>query len=74
VRIEIRWAAEDLGRNLIFLERAAGVLKGVICEVAKKLAEGLGPVEGTAIQKPLNFEKAQLPVCYMPCYTHGNRG
>jgi pyruvate/2-oxoglutarate dehydrogenase complex dihydrolipoamide dehydrogenase (E3) component len=44
--IEIGRAPEDLGRNLILLERDARVLDGVVGEITQQLAERLGPVQG----------------------------
>ena len=47
--------AEDLRRNLIFLERNAWVVEGILGQIAEKLAERFGPMEGMACDEPVNL-------------------
>jgi hypothetical protein len=49
LRVKLGLSAENLGRNLIFLERDPRFSDRVVCQIAKKLAERLGAVKGMAV-------------------------
>jgi hypothetical protein len=61
LRIESGWATEDLRGDLILLERDAGMIEGVLGEVAKQFAERLRGVEAMTINKFLYLLEALLP-------------
>jgi hypothetical protein len=73
LRIKLGRSAENLSRNLIFLERDSRFADRVVCKIAKKLAERLGAVKSMAVNQPVNFDQARLNASYMLCYGHGNR-
>jgi hypothetical protein len=73
MRIEVCRASEDLGCDLIFLERNAWMFNGVLAEVAEQLAKRFGTMKGMAVDQPLDFDEARFRAGYMACYTHGNR-
>jgi hypothetical protein len=51
MRIEVLLAPEEFCRNLVLLGGSAGMLQGVMSQIAEKLAERLGAVEGVAAQE-----------------------
>ena len=55
-------AAEDLRRDLIFLNRNAGMFYGLSGEVTKKFAERFGAMERMAIDQALDFRQELGPV------------
>src|SRR5882724_997243 len=57
MRIEVFLAPEDLGGNLILLRRDAGMFKGMVRQVLKKLAERLRAMERMAREKPLDLRE-----------------
>src|ERR1700691_2037149 len=56
-RVEVRGAAEFLGRNLMLLEGCSGMLDGVVRQVAKQLAERLRPMEHAAVRDLLHLSQ-----------------
>ena len=61
LRIESSWTTQNLGRDLIFLERDAGVIEGVLRQIAEQFAEGFRAVEAMAFGKSLYLLEALLP-------------
>jgi hypothetical protein len=61
LRIESRWATQDLGRDLIFLKRDPRVIEGVLGQVAKQLAQRFRAVQAMAFGKSLYLLEALLP-------------
>ena len=59
--IESRGAAEDFGRDLVFLERDARMIQGMFGEVAEQLAQGFGGVQAMTINKFIYLLEALLP-------------
>ena len=51
LRIESCRAAQDLGRDLVFLERDPGVIEGVLGQIAKQLAQRFRTAEAMTIGK-----------------------
>ncbi len=71
MRIESGGAAQNLGGNLVFLERDAGVIEGMLGEVAEQLAEGFRAVEAMAFCKSLYLLEALFPTDRESvCYSH----
>jgi hypothetical protein len=50
MRIEVLLPPKDLGRNLVFLRRCAGVIQRKGREIAKQLAEGFRAMESMAAE------------------------
>jgi hypothetical protein len=70
MRIKTRRPAEDLGGDLIFLQRNARVFDRVIGEVTKEFAESLGTVERMTVYQPLYLEKTGFYIGYMTSNAH----
>ena len=60
LRIESCRAAQDLGRDLVFLERDPRVIEGVLSQIAKQLAQRFRAVQAMAFGKPLYLLEALL--------------
>src|SRR6266851_52804 len=75
LRIEIGLAAEDLGRDLVLLERSTGMIEGMLGKIAKQLAERFGAVQRMAAGKPFYLSKFLSAVGHLDsCYIHVTRG
>jgi hypothetical protein len=61
LRIKSRGAAQNFGGNLILLERDAGMIQGVFCQIAEQFAQGFRTVEAMTIGKPIYLLEALLP-------------
>jgi hypothetical protein len=61
LRVESRWPAQYLRRNLVFLQGNSGVIEGVFSEVAQQFAEGFGRVKAMAFNKFIYLLEALLP-------------
>ena len=59
--IESGGAAQNLGGNLVLLERNAGVIEGVFSEVPEQFAEGFRTVKAMAFNKFIYLLEALLP-------------
>src|ERR1043166_6452556 len=57
---EYQIAAQDLGRDLVFLERDPRVIEGVLSQIAKQLAQRFRAVQAMAFGKPLYLLEALL--------------
>jgi hypothetical protein len=55
LRIEVIGTAEDLGGNLIFLQRGAWLREFVLCQIAKQLAKGFGFTKCVTVNELLNL-------------------
>ena len=59
--IESGGAAEDFGRDLVFLQREARMIQGMLGEVAEQLAQGFRGVQAMTINKFIYLLEALLP-------------
>ena len=59
--IEAGGAAQDFGGDLVFLEADAGVIEGVLSEVAEEFAQGFRAVKAMAFNKFIYLLEALLP-------------
>ena len=71
--IEVGRAAENLGRDLIFLE-GPGMPQRVVGQIPQQLAKRFGSVKGVAVHQPLDLDEAQFRVGYVTCHTHLTEG
>ena|SRR5205814_1977158 len=53
--IEVRRAAEDLGRNLILLDGSAGMVERMLGEIAQEFAQLFGAMEGMAVHQLIDL-------------------
>ena len=72
--IKIGRAAEDLSRDLIFLEGNSGMLQRVVRKIAQQLAKRLGTMERMAVHQPLDLNEPHFRVGYVTCHTHVTEG
>src|SRR6266568_3206940 len=70
VRIEIRGAAEDFGRDLIFLKRHSGILQRMVSQITQQLTKRLGTMQGMAVHQPLHLGEVLLLMSYMAGNAH----
>ena len=61
LRIESSRAAQNLSRDLVFLQRDTGMIEGVFCQIPKEFAEGFRAVKAMAFGKSLYLLEALLP-------------
>ena len=60
LRVEVGGAAENLGRDLIFLDGGSWMIQGMLGEIAEELAEGLGAVQHLAIRHSVYLREVLL--------------
>src|SRR5579862_33105 len=58
--VEVRRPAENLGRNLIFLDGSTGMIQNMAGQITEQLAQGLRPVEHMAVGQPIDLTKILL--------------
>ena len=66
LRIEVGGPAKDLRRDLVFLYRQAGMVKGMAGEVTKKLAKGFRAVQDMTLSQPLDLREKVVSFA-QPC-------
>jgi hypothetical protein len=55
LRIEVRGAAENFGRNLILLDGSAGMVESMFGEIAQELTQLLRPMQGVAVHQLIDL-------------------
>ena len=60
LRIEIVRTAENLGRDLVLLQRRSGMIERVLSQIAQQFAEGFRPVKHLAVDQLVNLPQAPL--------------
>ena len=61
LRVEIGGSCENLGGNLEFFNRSAGVIDGVFCQIAQQFAKRFRTMQGMAADEPVNLLEEKLP-------------
>src|SRR5947207_2633652 len=70
MRIKTGGAPEDLGRNLIFLQRNSRMLQRLVSQIAQQLTKRLRTMQGMAIHQPLDLGEELLRIRYMARNAH----
>src|SRR5947199_374624 len=78
LRIEIRWPAENFSRNLIFFQRYARMMEGMLGQVPKQLAERFRSVQDMTADQAFDLNEKLFSLGYrgamIACHTHLTRG
>jgi hypothetical protein len=61
LRIEIGGAPEDFGGDLEFFDGSAGVIHGMLSQIAEQFTEGLRTMQSMAGDEPINLLEKILP-------------
>jgi hypothetical protein len=64
LRVEIGGTSKDFGSDLEFFNGRAGVIDGMLRQIAEQFAEGLRAMQSMAANEPVNLLEKMVPVCH----------